>query len=696
MFIRECAKLKCQFLVIAFPIVLFVICVCCLFFLRRRWIHLQLSAGKCKLPTVIWTPRFFNYSPEFDEDINEKKRNCYNKISSLYFMKSRREKMRSSTITNILPRMERLDGPYGMYATVYGMTKIVHVAHPIPARLILLGSTKLRANKNTLDSFGVRVGYNKKNRIRPYSSLGALKSPAYDHFKNFFGNGVFTSEGLSWKMKRLSVVHCLLKGCASDESRESTRLELEANKAADAFVFNALKVSRDNKKNDSTTDKHREEKGINAVLLLQRATIGLIYRLITHHNVDFHQSEQQHIRPDDILKDKTDDVSTASETDDEASQNSSGVQSIISNHPSNTSTPSNTTFGSSEQLLQLVSSYQEAVTNIRMIILAQSRSIWYLLPRWMYHTFSPMFREEEKMMVTIREFARIACRNAKPSSPLFLLRFRESHNPTEDRNIKNGSVTNKEILDEAITLLFAGQDTNAASLSWSLHLLSLYPHIQDRLVEEINSINEQTSSGQIKSPKELVTKKMISKMPYLDAVVKESMRLYPVAPFIVRKIPQNVSIPAENLCDESVEIPKGTLACIWIYGLHRNKRLWHRPNDFLPERWIEPNLRKLDPAQNVKKLSGAFLPFAAGPRNCLGQPLAHVISRIMLVKILKSCIISDKYAVSLRELPYDNQEEHEEVLRRTMHLRKDMQAGFTVFPRDLQIEISERLQDPKM
>lgn len=272
-------------------------------------------------------------------------------------------------------------------------------------------------------------------------------------------------------------------------------------------------------------------------------------------------------------------------------------------------------------------------------------------------------------MGPIRDFARAACLNAQPGSPLDSLQSRPSHGSGNGArsSSRNSTDVSKAMLDEAITLLFAGQDTSAATLSWTLHLLSLYPEVQEKLAKEVaSSLNERRNSND-DGGAQFFTKQFISNLPYLDAVVKESMRLYPVAPFVVRKLPQDVAIPAENKSAAAPTIlPEGSLACVWIYALHRNPRLWHRPDDFVPERWIDPNLKDLDEGQR----SGAFMPFANGPRNCVGQPLAHVILRIMLARIV------DRYKV------IDKRMEHggDSGKLSAMDLRKDMQAGFTVLP----------------
>jgi len=224
------------------------------------------------------------------------------------------------------------------------------------------------------------------------------------------------------------------------------------------------------------------------------------------------------------------------------------------------------------------------------------------------------------------------------------------------------------------------QDTSAATLSWTLHLLGLYPNIQRLVAEEVlKSVNNSTcelKDGEIL----IVTKKMIDKMPYLDAVIKESMRLYPVAPFVLRRITETLVIPSPSPdgCESSFTLPADTFACIWIYGLHRNKKFWHRPDDFLPERWIDPELRQLDAAQGNGIGAGAYMPFASGPRSCVGQPLANVLIRIMLARIIMQCDIVDHRVDDMSGKLFNE----EDILYQTKSLRKEMQAGFTVLPQD--------------
>lgn len=501
------------------PITILLLCTLLLVIYKHRYTKYKLR----HLPTVTWRPRFVNYQPTNLQDST---------------------KMASSSITGILPRMQRLNGPFGMYGTVYGLsTAVVHIAHPVPAKAVLAGRSS--------------------------------KQPAYNHFQNFSGNGVFTADGEEWREKRASLIHCLLRGINNPNSQASLRLDREANQAAEQ-VMNGLS----------------EKKSVNIVPILQRATIGLIYRLITHDSEGADISLVHLSSPNLSLLPK-------------------------SRVPPKKSTSS-----------LFLQTYLTSVTHIRMIILAQSRSFWFLLPRWIYRTFSAMYQEEERTMVPIRAFAQHAIDSAKPSSPLAMLRDRPSHS------------TSKDMLDEAITLLFAGQDTSAATLSWTLHLLSLYPEIQDRVAAEVMGSDVD------------LTKKDVSKWAYMDAVIKEAMRLYPVAPFVVRTLSQDVTI---NDDVASVTLSKDTLACVWIYSLHRNPTVWDRPNDFYPDRWLDDTRHTL----------GAYMPFAAGPRNCVGQPLAQVVLRIVLARLIRRHrFVDDRLKNGMN--PQD--------------LLKDMQAGFTVLP----------------
>jgi cytochrome P450 len=198
----------------------------------------------------------------------------------------------------------------------------------------------------------------------------------------------------------------------------------------------------------------------------------------------------------------------------------------------------------------------------------------------------------------------------------------------------------------------------------------LSPEIQDKLAKEVRAVYQSGSlvNGQW-------TKRALAEIPYLDAVIKESMRLYPVAPFVVRRLPEDLSVGGP------VKLPAETVACVWIYSLHRHPDFWSRPHNFSPERWLlSPTATSTSDEIDPGRTNGAYMPFAAGPRNCVGQPLAHAILRTLLASLVVH------YEFRHPALVADPQWD-------PTTLRKDMQAGFTVLPQN-GVEVLVRARVP--
>ena len=556
---------------------------------RRRTYRGLVRAG---LPTVYWRPKFVRY-------------HVHDEAHSL--------KLASSSITNILPRMQRLQGPFGMYGTVYGVsTAVVHVAHPVAALAILQNNNSTATASNS-------------------------KAPAYDHFKNFCGEGVFTAEGDDWRRKRAAVLHALMRGGSWLD-----RVQGEAEGAVQSLMRELDR--RIQPRSDMSESFCRVP---NIVPLLQRATIGLIYRFLTHRDLSTLESKEE----------EGSTVSTLPDTDDDDSLE--GVDSCPAT--------ARTIESADKARPSLLTSYLTSITRIRMILLAQSRSIWFLLPRWCYTQFASLYRTEEETMGPIRQVAAEAIASAAPMSPLQQLQQLPLYSDQNGKCAKN-------LMDEAITLLFAGQDTSAATLSWTLHLLTIHPHVQTKLAEEVC---REVSAD------ETLSKKLLARLPYLDAVLKESMRLYPVAPFVVRQVGKNLHIEGsedDQKKSSHVTLPEGALACIWIYSLHRNPEFWERPDDFWPERWL---------TEDNSATPGSYMPFAAGSRNCVGQPLASIILRTLLARLIHRYEFRDERVVAAatdRALQRDGCNDMDAASKipcqgdPNIKFRKEMQAGFTVLP----------------
>jgi cytochrome P450 len=169
-------------------------------------------------------------------------------------------------------------------------------------------------------------------------------------------------------------------------------------------------------------------------------------------------------------------------------------------------------------------------------------------------------------------------------------------------------MTPKQLRDEIMTLFLAGHETAALTLSWTWYLLSENRAAESRLHEELSSVLAGRAPGVAD----------LEKLPYLQAVVSESLRLYPPAYLLAR-----TSIAPCNI--GGYDFPTGTtvLASQWV--MHRDPRYFDEPDSFRPERWLDGLAGRLP--------AGAYFPFGDGPRRCIGQSFALMESALVLAAV---------------------------------------------------------------
>ncbi len=168
----------------------------------------------------------------------------------------------------------------------------------------------------------------------------------------------------------------------------------------------------------------------------------------------------------------------------------------------------------------------------------------------------------------------------------------------------------KQIHDHILTFLAAGHETTAIALTWTCYLLACYPQVRARLQADLRSLLADREAG----PDDL------AKLPYLDWVINEAMRLYPPAWMQLR-----FAVEECELGD--VRLPAGTVVILSQWVMHRAPEFWEDAGTFKPERW--------DPASGQKIPQGVYFPFGAGPRTCIGMPLAQMEARLILANILQ-------------------------------------------------------------
>jgi len=158
--------------------------------------------------------------------------------------------------------------------------------------------------------------------------------------------------------------------------------------------------------------------------------------------------------------------------------------------------------------------------------------------------------------------------------------------------------------------LAAGHETTAVALCWTLYLLAQNQDSQKKLREEIRN----TLNGKLPTAEDL------KNLPYLDAVGRESLRLYPPAPITNRVTKEEVQLGGYT-------IPKGTLIFLSAGAMGRLPSLWDEPDKFSPERFLDK--------EKVKKTHPlAWLPFLVGDRACIGQRFAMLELEAVLAVLI--------------------------------------------------------------
>ncbi|XP_053660415.1 uncharacterized protein LOC128709444 [Anopheles marshallii] len=181
-------------------------------------------------------------------------------------------------------------------------------------------------------------------------------------------------------------------------------------------------------------------------------------------------------------------------------------------------------------------------------------------------------------------------------------------------------LSSKEIENHLHTIIAAGSETSANQVAYILLQLAMHPNVQDRVYEEIRSIYGDSSLN--------ISYETISAQNYLEQVIKETLRLFPVAPFIGRKTIETVKLG-------DVVIPPGVTLLMNIMHVHRSKELWgDRADVFDPDRF--------DPATYDARQQHPFsyIPFGGGPRNCIGYRYGMFTMKIMVSQVLHRYVLS--------------------------------------------------------
>lgn len=165
------------------------------------------------------------------------------------------------------------------------------------------------------------------------------------------------------------------------------------------------------------------------------------------------------------------------------------------------------------------------------------------------------------------------------------------------------AMTPLQLRDEIITLFLAGHDTISGAMQWFFDLVARHPEVQAEIHDELDAIGDLTPQA-------------LSGLTTLHNAWQEALRLFPPVPMLAR-------MPLEDDVIGGFHLPAGGCVIVPIYSLHRDPRFWDDPHGFRPERFA----RLPQP--------GTYLPFAAGPRKCLGDDLAMVEGLLIAATVLR-------------------------------------------------------------
>ncbi|MFY0597166.1 MAG: cytochrome P450 [Cognatishimia sp.] len=227
------------------------------------------------------------------------------------------------------------------------------------------------------------------------------------------------------------------------------------------------------------------------------------------------------------------------------------------------------------------------------------------LPRWMPRFFRRKTKESAasiRALITQLTHERMAEIEAGTAPDDLATKIMTTTDPESGERF-----TADEMVDQVAIFFLAGHETSASALAWTLYLMALYPDWQDQLAEEAQALQE-------------VDFAVLSKLKLSRDVFRESLRLYPPVPMMVRE--SNCPVTFRDR-----DIAPGSQMVLSPWHLHRHERLWDNPDGFDPTRWQTENGKQC--------MREAYMPFSSGPRVCTGAGFAMVEGVLILSMILK-------------------------------------------------------------
>ncbi|KAF6201759.1 hypothetical protein GE061_004154 [Apolygus lucorum] len=272
--------------------------------------------------------------------------------------------------------------------------------------------------------------------------------------------------------------------------------------------------------------------------------------------------------------------------------------------------------------------YLSALSRVVPTIKIRMVSIW-MKSDFLFNSFSSLSKPYMRDINNIQEFVYKVIKERKAALTEEKLAESSQHSEAKGRKRRvfldsllelsdEENFDDDEILDEVHTFMFAGTHTSSIAAQYLMLRLAENPDIQERAYQEQLDI--------FGNSKRDATRDDLSKMRYLDKVIKESLRLHPPVPEVGRLLIQDVTLPDGQV------VPKGTKVSINIFLTHRNPKYWEDPDTFNPDRFDSEVCKDRHPF--------SYIPFSAGPRNCIASKFALMSNKMLGSLLLRNCKLS--------------------------------------------------------
>ncbi|XP_037044699.1 cytochrome P450 4d1-like [Bradysia coprophila] len=275
------------------------------------------------------------------------------------------------------------------------------------------------------------------------------------------------------------------------------------------------------------------------------------------------------------------------------------------------------------------SEYANAVKEIAEIIFLRS---FDPIRRFdLIYKFTEMYRREQKALQILHEFTDSVIRSRR--NELFNSKTK-TENTAEDMvgskrkmalldlllqsTVDGEPLSDIDIREEVDTFMFAGHDTTSSAISFVLYNVAKYPDVQRKVYEEV--------ANHLQDGDHDVSLKDLNNFRYLDLVIKESLRIYPIVPYFGRRLCDDVKV-------DGLTLPRYSNVYISPFIMGRDENIFPNPMKFDPERFdLETTTDKWNPF--------CYVPFSAGPRNCIGQKFASYEMKCIISKIVRNFELS--------------------------------------------------------